>query len=257
MEEFLISEGLKNLLMERLSERKKIIQISSNELRKVVNLAKNAQKLILPLTRRIENKKVIEQAAVIASFKPESLENEKIGKELANHLQLRLNVISDISEKGWKVKYENKSLIILKEIRGVKNFYRIDREFLITPEARSLNEIRKPLMDNFGILKSGSAAIIKNTSNEYFINGPIDLIEKVLEIGRSGLQINRYKGLGEMNPEQLWETTLDKNYRSLLKIKIDEAYEADNLFSTLMGDEVEGRRLFIQENSLKVANLDI
>ena len=142
-------------------------------------------------------------------------------------------------------------------IKNNSNIYYIDKEFLITPEAKSLNELRKPLMENFGILKSGTAAVIKNTSNEYFINGPIDLIEKVLEIGKSGLQINRYKGLGEMNPDQLWETTLDKNHRSLLKVRIEEAYEADKLFSTLMGDEVNGRRLFIQENSLKVANLDI
>ena len=112
-------------------------------------------------------------------------------------------------------------------------------------------------MTNFGILVSGRAAVIKDKNNQYFINGPIDLIEKVLEIGKSGLQINRYKGLGEMNPDQLWETTLDRNYRSLLSVKIDEVNEANNLFETLMGDVVEGRRIFIQENSLKVANLDI
>ena len=114
-----------------------------------------------------------------------------------------------------------------------------------------------PGLASRAVLKNGSAAIIKNKSNEYNINGPIDLIEKVLEIGRNGLQINRYKGLGEMNPEQLWETTLDKNFRSLLVVKIDEVNEANNLFETLMGDVVEGRRNFIQENSLKVANLDI
>ena len=257
MEDFLITEGLKDLVMESISTNKKVLQIASKELREVVDLAKTAQKLIIPLTRRLDNKKVIEQAAVIASFKPDSLENSEIGKELAKHLELRLNAISDISEKGWNVNYEDKSLKIYWEIRGIKKFYCIDKEFLITPEAKSLNEIRKTLMNNFGILKSGHAAILKSITNEYYINGPIDLIEKVLEIGKAGLQINRYKGLGEMNPDQLWETTLDKNYRSLLEVKIDEAYEADNLFSTLMGDEVEGRRAFIQENSLKVANLDI
>ena len=155
------------------------------------------------------------------------------------------------------MQHKNKTLIITREIRGIKNLYCIDKEFLITPEARALNNIREKLMNNFGILKHGSAAIIMNNSKEYSINGPIDLIERVIAIGKTGLQINRYKGLGEMNPEQLWETTLDKNYRSLLMVKIDEAYEANSLFSTLMGDEVEGRRKFIQENSLKVANLDI
>ena len=139
----------------------------------------------------------------------------------------------------------------------MKQTFEIDKEFLITPEARSLNELRKPLMENFGLLKSGRAGVIKNNSAQYDINGPLDLIEKVLEIGKSGVQINRYKGLGEMNPEQLWETTLDKNFRSLLVVKIDEVNEANNLFETLMGDIVDGRRNFIQENSLKVANLDI
>ena len=89
------------------------------------------------------------------------------------------------------------------------------------------------------------------------INGPIDLIEKVLEIGKLGAQINRYKGVGEMNPEQLWETTLDKNFRSLLLVKIDEVNEANSLFEKLMGDVVEGRRTFIKEHALQVANLDI
>ena len=257
MDQFLITEGIKNLILERISEKKQKEKIKGNELREVVDLAMRAQKLILPLLRRIDNKKVIEQAAVIASLKPESLEDSEIGSGLARHLELRLNAISNISEKGWKVEYSDKSLKILREIRGIKNLYKIDKEFLITPEAKSLNEIRKPLMNNFGILKAGKAATIMNTTNTYPINGPIDLIEKVLEIGKFGLQINRYKGLGEMNPEQLWETTLDKNYRSLLEVKIEEAHEADTLFSTLMGDEVDGRRIFIQENSLKVANLDI
>ena len=99
--------------------------------------------------------------------------------------------------------------------------------------------------------------LLKIHSAQYNINGPLDLIDKVLEIGKSGIQISRYKGLGEMNPEQLWETTMDKNFRSLLVVKIDEVNEANNIFETLMGDVVEGRRSFIQENSLKVANLDI
>ena len=112
-------------------------------------------------------------------------------------------------------------------------------------------------MNNFGILKNGSAGILKTSESEYKINGPIDLIEKVLEIGKLGTQINRYKGIGERTPEQLWETTLDKNFRSLLLVKIDEVNEANTIFETLMGEVTEGRKNFIQENSLKVANLDI
>ena len=141
----------------------------------------------------------------------------------------------------------------------MKDIYLIDKEFLITPEARALDSRRNELMDNFYRLdeKNKSAGIIKNKINEYTIHGPLDLIEKVLEIGKSGVQINRYKGLGEMNPDQLWETTLDKNSRTLLSVKIDEINEANNLFEKLMGDVVEGRRTFIQENALQVVNLDI
>ena len=257
MQDFLINEGLKDLTLLKPTSDNKFVQISGNELKDIINLSKESQKFILPLLRRINNKNVIEQAAVIKGLNQKNIDNDEIGSEIAKYLQIRLNAISDISNKGWKVNHQNKELKIFREIRGVKNIYNIDKEFLITPEARALNLIRENLMNNFGILKNGSAAIIKNKSNEYNINGPIDLIEKVLEIGRNGLQINRYKGLGEMNPEQLWETTLDKNFRSLLVVKIDEVNEANNLFETLMGDVVEGRRNFIQENSLKVANLDI
>ena len=254
MEDFLITEGSKNLILESPTEKNKYEQISGKELTKIINLARKAQKMIVPLTRRIDNQKVIEQASIIRAINSENLSNPEIGKEIAKYLELRLNTIES---KKWKVNYDFGRLIIIKEERGVTHNYEINNEFLITPEAKSLNELRNELMDNFGILKNGCAGIIKNSSNEFEIHGPLDLIERVLEIGKSGINVNRYKGLGEMNPDQLWETTLDKNYRSLLLVKIDEVNEANSLFETLMGEVVEGRRNFIQEHSLEVANLDI
>ncbi len=254
MEDFLINEGCKNLILETPTGQNKLKQVSGMELKSIIDLARKAQKLIVPLTRRIDNQKVIEQASIIRAINNENLNSKEIGSEIAKYLELRLNTIES---KTWKVKYDFGRLIVNKQERGVNHNYEINSEFLITPEAKSLNELRNELMENFGILKNGCAGIIKNSSNEYKINGPLDLIEKVLEIGKFGIQVNRYKGLGEMNPDQLWETTLDKNFRSLLLVKIDEVNEANSLFETLMGEIVEGRRNFIQEHSLEVANLDI
>ena len=253
MDDFLINEGSKNLVLESPSQDNKIKQTSGKDLLSLINLARKAQKYIFPLIRRIDNKTVIEQAAVIAALNSEILDDEKIAPEIAKYLALRLNTIE---KKFWNVEYENKRFIIIKKERGVSQKFEINKEFLITPEAKSLNNLRKELMENFGILKNGCAGILKSASSEFEVNGPIDLIEKILEIGKSGIQFNRYKGLGEMNPDQLWETTLDKNSRSLLLVRVDEVNEANILFETLMGDVVEGRRNFIQENSLKVSNLD-
>ena len=254
MDEYLINEGSKNLIFETPTSDNGVKKITGKDLFSIINLAKKSQKLILPLTRRIDNKKVIEQASIIKALNQKNLNDPKIGIEISKYLTLRLNTIES---KIWNVKYDDGKLIIIKEERGVKQTFEINKEFLITPEAKLLNDLRNELMDNFGILKNGCAGVIKNATMEYKINGPLELIDKVLEIGKSGIQINRYKGLGEMNPDQLWETTLDKNFRSLLLVKIDEVNETNTLFETLMGDVVEGRRNFIQENSLKVVNLDI
>jgi DNA gyrase subunit B len=92
---------------------------------------------------------------------------------------------------------------------------------------------------------------------EFRITGPVGLVEAIMEIGRRGIDVTRYKGLGEMNPEQLWETTLDPEIRSLLQVRVNHADSAEDTFSTLMGDLVEPRRDFIQANALSVANLDV
>ena len=258
MQNFLIEQALKDIKISKLDKNDKLEELSKEELIDIINVSKEAQKNILSLTRRVDNTDIIEQAAIIKALNIENIENPEVAKELSRYLEIRLNAISNVSEKRWKVKYESNQLFISREIRGVKFLYKIDKEFLITPEAKSLNQLREKLMNNFYVLKKGKAAIITHDQNEYSIFGPLGLIEKIQEIGKKGLQINRYKGLGEMNPDQLWETTLDKDKRSLLEVKIDDALKAEvDLFSILMGDEVEGRRNFIQDNSLKVANLDV
>ena len=99
-------------------------------------------------------------------------------------------------------------------------------------------------------------AIFKVKDNKTRVVGPLGLVAAVMENGRKGVSIQRYKGLGEMNPEQLWETTLAPDVRSLLQVKIEHQTAAEKVFSTLMGDVVDPRREFIQSNALKVVNLD-
>jgi DNA gyrase subunit B len=128
----------------------------------------------------------------------------------------------------------------------------VDQKIINSSEARGLNSLREELQKDYM-----RHLTLVTKDKEYPITGPISLLNAVLEIGRKGLSISRYKGLGEMNPEQLWETTLDVEARSLLQVRVAQAESAKDLFTTLMGDEVEPRREFIQQNALKVANLDI
>jgi len=258
LEDFLISEGINGVVYEQpLIKSNKYNQIASKELLELVNLSRKVKKYIVPLGRRIENLRVIEQAAILACFKESSLDDNKTGLMLAKHLALRLKSVSSDIQNSWEVKYLDSSLIIINNNGGISNTFKIDKEFISTPEAQSLNNLRKQLINNFAILKSGISGFVRSKEQKYNIGGPLELIEKIIEFGKKGLSINRYKGLGEMNPDQLWDTTLDKEARTLLQVKINEASEADTLLSTLMGDEVEGRKLFIQEHSQKVANLDI
>ena len=211
----------------------------------------------MPLLRRVDNSNIIEHAAIVRGLDLRNLKDPEIGKEIAKYLQQRLNLIYDISQKNWKVIHKNEKIIFERTVRGFTEKYLIDENFLVSPEAKALNELKDQLMENFYRLKETGCGILNHKNEEFKIYGPLDLIDKILEIGKSGLQINRYKGLGEMNPDQLWETTLDQNERILLSVKINEVDAANKAFEDLMGGETDARKKFIAENSLKVANLDI
>ena len=127
----------------------------------------------------------------------------------------------------------------------------LDGPVLRGGEARRLAQITDSLREVYG-----TPATLVRKDRSQPIHGPLDLLDAILKEGEKGLTLQRYKGLGEMNPEQLWETTLDPEARTLLQVKIDDVAEADDLFTKLMGDVVEPRREFIQENALSVANLD-
>ena len=209
------------------------------------------------MLRRVDNSDIIEHAAIVRGLDIRNLKDKSIGQEIAKYLQQRLNLISNISQKNWKVVHKNETIIFERTIRGFTEKYIIDENFVITPEAKALNELKDQLMENFYRLKETGCGLLNHKNEEYKIFGPLDLIDKILDIGKSGLQINRYKGLGEMNPDQLWETTLDQNERILLSVKIHEVDAANKAFEDLMGGETDARKKFIAENSLKVANLDI
>jgi len=253
LENYLIQEGLKNTIFENTQGA----QVAGEELKQIIYLSKKTKNLVMPLLRRVDNSNIIEHAAIVRALDFRNLTNTNIGQEIAKYLQQRLNLISNISQKNWKVVHKNNSILFERTIRGFTEKYIIDENFVITPEAKALNELKDQLMENFYRLKETGNGILNHKNEEFKIFGPLDLIDKILDIGKSGLQINRYKGLGEMNPDQLWETTLDQNERILLLVKINEVDAANKAFEDLMGGETDARKKFIAENSLKVANLDI
>ena len=151
------------------------------------------------------------------------------------------------------VPQEDGGLSFSRTLRGVTQRYSIDGDLVRSAEARRLDALAPELQLKYGT----NNTVLRTKDGETRITSPIDLFDQVMALGRKGISIQRYKGLGEMNPDQLWETTLDPNVRTLLQVKVGQEQEAADLFSTLMGDVVEPRRDFIRANALKVANLDV
>lgn len=173
-------------------------------------------------------------------------------QQAAETVAARLNAL-DV-EGGWR----GESLLqggyaLVRTRRGVTHRHHLDADLLKSAEARKLDAIAADLKRVYA--EPGRAFEKQKESRS--LTGPVALFDTVMELGRRGVTIQRYKGLGEMNPDQLWETTLDPTKRSLLQVKVNHADQAEEVFSTLMGDIVEPRREFIQENALKVANLDV
>ena len=165
----------------------------------------------------------------------------------------QLDAIAEETERGWTgVHAPDGSLVFAREVRGVKESWTIDARLIGSADAIRLDKKAAHLQEVYA-----KPAKLRRKDSEMVIHGPIDLLEAVFAAGRKGITMQRYKGLGEMNPEQLWETTLDSNVRSLLRVRVSELDEADDIFTKLMGDVVEPRRDFIRENALSVANLDV
>lgn len=191
---------------------------------------------------------IIEQAALSGVLTPDV---DRL-QALAPDFQNRLDAASSQTERGWKVEAGDNGLELARNVRGVGERYSLDPTTLAGADARWLNSQNERLQNDYG-----TGMVLKSETSETTLSGPADLFTRLLTQGRRGLAINRFKGLGEMNDAQLWETTLDPAMRTLLQVKVGDSEEAGDVFTTLMGDVVEPRRDFIVGNALKVANLDV
>ncbi|NBC33456.1 MAG: DNA topoisomerase (ATP-hydrolyzing) subunit B [Alphaproteobacteria bacterium] len=231
-------------------------QMAGNDLYDAVEQARQVKHLLEPLIAKVGSRDVVEQAAVIGALDPARLGDPEQAPALAQTLCERLDWLAPEFEKGWQGgTTDDGSLMVKRTLRGVTETRVLDPDMLHSGEARRLTAMAEELLALYydtGVLRQTG-----KTEQEWRVFGPVSLVDQVMERGRKGVSIQRYKGLGEMNPDQLWETTLDPNARALLQVKITHAEQAEEIFSTLMGDIVEPRREFIQDNALNVQNLDV
>ncbi|MEM9897873.1 MAG: DNA topoisomerase (ATP-hydrolyzing) subunit B [Pseudomonadota bacterium] len=236
MEAYLIDEGTTGEVL----VLKNGTQIGGEDLRDRVREAATFKQAMWRLTLRAPAF-LVEHAAIAGALK------EDAGEAEATKTAERLNRIAEESEDTWEGRFEDGALILQRTVRGVDEKLVLDPTLLASPDARRLAERAAGVAE----LYEDASVLRHEKGGEVDVMGPVSLFEAVLESGRQGLKIQRYKGLGEMNADQLWETTLDANARTLLQVKVDHADEADDMFARLMGDIVEPRRDFIQENALE------
>ncbi len=248
LDTYLMEAGLKDAVLTTADAS----QMAGADLAGVANLAVATSRLIETVSRKLGNRDVVEQAAIAGLLNITTLESS----EAAEYLAKRLEAKADVLEKGWSGSVEQTddgpALVVQRRLRGITERHVINRRIVSIAEAQRLDEAAGHLQIIYG-----KPVELRLPSQTVMISGPTELSQLIFQTGRKGAQISRYKGLGEMNPSQLWETTLDPEQRILLQVTIDQEDDADNAFSTLMGEAVEERRNFIQENALRVANLDV
>jgi DNA gyrase subunit B len=248
MEDYLISSGLDEAVLELSTGEVR----TGADLRGTINDALRMRALLEGLHSRYDHS-VVEQAAIAGAFNPERINDPAESQAMVAEVARRLDMISEESERGWTgVITDNGGFRFERVVRGVKESVDIDSGLVGSQDARMIDQMNAKLREVYT-----EPPILRRKEGGTRISGPRELLQAVFAVGRKGLTLQRYKGLGEMNAEQLWETTLDPHARSLLQVRVNDAVDADSLFSRLMGDEVEPRREFIQDNALSVANLDI
>jgi len=249
LEDYLIATGIEEAVLRLASGEER----AGPDLRRLVEDARSIRNILHGLHSRY-NRKVIEQAAIAGVLRPEVIQDPQVAEQAAAYIARRLDALEDETERGWAGSFNEEGFHFERTVRGVKEAATIDQALIGSADARKLDEYAPSLQQMFP--RPTPPAMLRRKDETTPIYGPVGLFEALTNAGRKGISMQRYKGLGEMNPEQLWETTLDVNARSLLQVKIKEVDEANVLFDQLMGDLVEPRRQFIQDNALS-ASVDV
>ncbi|MEM9909208.1 MAG: DNA topoisomerase (ATP-hydrolyzing) subunit B [Pseudomonadota bacterium] len=245
LDDYLIAQGTEDAIL-RLGHGE---DITGSDLVRVVEDARQVSRILDAFPTHYP-RHVLEQAAIARAFEPGRIDTDV--QAVADAVAARLDLIALEYERGWQGRQtQDRGVRLSRVLRGVEEVRTLDGPILRGGEARRLGQMTSELREIYS-----SPASLHRKDRSQVINGPLDLLAAILAEGEKGLSLQRYKGLGEMNPDQLWETTLDPDARTLLRVKIDDVAEADDLFTKLMGDVVEPRREFIQQNALNVENLD-
>ncbi len=246
LESFLIEESLDDTRLVTGSGD----TIDGETLRMLVEQARTCRSLLAHLARRLPIA-LVEAIALAGGFVEQAMDDPVRALELAQRVA---QMLSGDGRGAWQAHHsEATGELVFIQLKGERRErFRLDPALARSADARRAAAV----LAEMGTAWAGSGKLVRKDLTVP-VAGPVGLIEALFAIGRKGLAIQRYKGLGEMNPEQLWETTLDAEKRTLLQVKVSQGDQANSLFETLMGDVVEPRRDFIQENALKVVNLDV
>ncbi|HET7714706.1 MAG TPA: DNA gyrase subunit B, partial [Bauldia sp.] len=248
LEDYLVAAGVEDAVLHLASGEAR----AGADLVEIVREARSIVHVLDGLHWRYD-RSVVEQVAIAGALNREILSEPEKAEAAAAYVARRLDKLAEEGETGWTGHFlPDTGFRFEREVRGVKQVAVIDSALLDSADARKLDAFAPKLQPVYWKL-----ATFRKKDEETPIRGPRSLFDAVLAVGRKGVTLQRYKGLGEMNAEQLWETTLDPSVRTLLQVRVREADEADDLFGRLMGDEVDPRREFIQDNALSVANLDV
>jgi DNA gyrase subunit B len=245
LDDYLVQQGIEGAVL-RLTTGE---EIAGADLARVIEGAR-AFRRVLDAFPTHYPRGILEQAALAGAFDPGQADGDL--QAVADTVARRLDMIAAEYERGWTGRItQDHGIRLSRVLRGVEELRTLDGAVLRSGEARRLSAIS---MQSREVYREPASLARKDRAQ--IVRGPIELLTAVLEEGQRGLSLQRYKGLGEMNPSQLWETTLDPDARTLLQVRVDDLAEADDIFTKLMGDVVEPRRDFILQNALNVEHLD-